>query len=289
MKTAKYQLKDHPWIALIVVLITLIFTLAASSIVLFEILNLNSEDSINQVLPATISNLLLLFAIIPLLYKLPSGNGKLKHYLGDIGLLKLKPFLKLIIIGLTCYLIFLISQVAGTIIFRASRGNPVNMEFVREIFRFSSEFPPNSNGWLISLPSILEEFVFRGVILSMFLNKYSATKAIVFSAISFGIIHLLNLADDRELIWVVGQVIWSSIMGLFYGYLFLKTRSLLPVALVHYLGNLFIGTITSYFQSTASVEIQAIYGIVFFFGLIPTAISIFWIRSFLKKWSIQWA
>ena len=287
MKPAKYQLIDHPWTGLIVILITLVFTLAVSSIVLFEILNLNPEDSINQILPATISNLLLLFAIIPLFYKLPRGNGKMKHYLDDIGLLKVKPFLKLILIGVTCYLLFLISQSVGTIIFRLSQGNPVNMEFIGEMFRFSNEFPPKSNGWLISLPSMLEEFVFRGVILTMFLNKYSSTKAIVFSAVSFGVIHLLNLSGDRELIWVLGQVVWSTIIGLFYGYLFVKTRSLLPVALVHYLSNLFIGTITGYFQSKASIEIQSIYGILFFFGLVPTTLSIIWIRFFLKKWSIR--
>jgi membrane protease YdiL (CAAX protease family) len=241
MKSAKYQLKDHPWIALILIITTLVLILAATSIVLFKVLNLNPEDSINQILPATISFLLLLFAIIPLFYKLPSGNGKLKQYLDDIGLLKLKPFLKLVSIGITCYLIFLISQAAGTIIFRLSKGNPVNMEFISEIFRFSNQFPPKSNDWLIALPSTLEEFVFRGVILTMFLNKYSSTKAIVFSSISFGVIHLLNLSGDKELIWVLGQVIWSTIIGLFYGYLFVKTRSLLPVVLVHYLGNLFIG------------------------------------------------
>ena len=287
MKPAKYQLKDHPWIALIVVLITLVFTLTASSVVLFEILKMNPEEPINQILPATIANLLLLFFITPLLFKLPRGNSKLKHYLDDIGLLKLKPFLKLMLIGLTCYMIFFISQAAGTIIFRVSQGYPVNMEFIREVFRFSSEFPPKSNGWLITLPSILEELVFRGVILTMFLNKYSSNKAIVFSAISFGFVHLLNLAGDKELIWVLGQVIWSSIIGLLYGYLFVRTRSLLPIVLVHYLSNLFIGSLTGYVQSNASAEVQSIYGIVFFLGLIPTTISIIWIRSFLKKWPIQ--
>ena len=287
MINTKYQLKDHPWTTLVVVLFTFVFLLNVCSIVLFEILRLNPQDRINQILPTTISNLLLLFVIIPLLFKLPCGNGRLEHYLDDIGLLKLKPFLKLMLIGLTCYLIFLISQASGTIIFRVSQGNPVNVEFIREMFRFSSEFPPKSNGWLVSLPSILEEFVFRGIILVVFLNKYSSIKAVIYSAISFGLIHLLNLASDKEMIWVLGQVIYNSIAGLFYGYLFLRTKSLLPVILIHYLNNLFIGTITSYIQSNASAEIQSFYGIVFFFGLIPTTLSIIWIRYFLKKWSIQ--
>ena len=143
MKNAKYQLKDHPWMALIVVLITLVFVLAASSIVLFGIMKMNPDDSINQILPATISNLLLLFVIIPLLFKLPSGNGKLIHYLDDIGLVKPKPFLKLMLIGVTCYLIFFISQVVGTMIFRVSQGCPINMEFIKNIFRVEISVCPS--------------------------------------------------------------------------------------------------------------------------------------------------
>jgi len=286
MKTTKYQLKDHPWMALVVVLFSFVFLINACSIVLFEILQLNPQDRINQILPSTISHLLLIVIISPLLFKLPRGSSDLKRYFNDIGLLQIKPFYKLIAIGLTCYLIFLLSQAAGTIIYGLSQNESINLHFLSEIVEFSNEFPPKSNGWLISLPSVLEEFIFRGIILVVFLNKYSSIKAIIYSAISFGLIHLLNLASDKELIWVLGQVIWSSVTGLFYGYLFLRTRSLLPVVLVHYLFNLFIGTITSYVQYNAPVEIQSVYGILFFSGLIPTTLSIIWIRCFLKKWPI---
>ena len=287
MKTAKYQLKDHPWMALVVVLFSFVFLLNAISIVLFEILQLNPQDRINQILPSTISHLLLILIITPLLFKLPDGSSNLKSYFDDIGLLQIKPFYKLILIGVTCYLIFLLNQALGTIIYGLSQDELINFTFLSEIFKFSNEFPPKSNGWLISLPSILEEFIFRGIILVVFLNKYSSIKAIIYSAISFGLIHLLNLANDRELIWVLGQVIYTSVAGLFYGYLFLRTRSLLPAVLVHYLLNLFIGTITSFVQSNASAEIQSIYGILFFSGLIPTTLSIIWIKYFLKKWPIQ--
>lgn len=287
MKTAKYHLKDHPWMALVVVLFSFAFLLNASFVVLFEILHLNPHDRLNQILPSTISHLIVIVIIVPKLFKLPGGNSNLKLYFDDIGLLKIKPFFRLILIGLTCYLIFLLNQALGTIIYGISQDEPINFHFLSEIFRFSNEFPPKSNGWFISLPSILEEFIFRGIILVVFLNKYSSIKAIIYSAIGFGLIHLLNLGSDKEIIWVLGQVIYNFIAGLFYGYLFIKTKSLLPVILIHYLNNLFIGTVTGYIQSNASAEIQSFYGIVFFFGIIPTTLSIFWIRYFLKKWSIQ--
>jgi membrane protease YdiL (CAAX protease family) len=287
MKTIKYKLKDHPWMALVVVLFSFVFLLDACSIILFEILQLNPQDRINQILPSTISNLLLIVIITPLLFKLPCGSSNLKRYFDDIGLLRITPFFKLIAIGVSCYLIFLLNQALGTVIYGLSQDESINLHFLGEIFKFSNEFPPKSNGWLISLPSILEEFIFRGIILVVFLNKYSSIKAILYSAISFGFIHLLNLANDKEMIWVLGQVIYNAIAGLFYGYLFLRTKSLLPVVLIHYLNNLFIGTVTGYIQSNASAEIQSIYGIVFFFGLIPTTLSIFWIKYFFKKWPIQ--
>ena len=100
----------------------------------------------------------------------------------------------------------------------------------------------------------------------------------------FGMIHLLNLASGRELVWVLGQVVWAFTIGLFYGYVFLRTKSLLPSMVVHYLGNVFIGSLTGYLQSRASIEIQALYGVVFSFGVIPTTLMIFWTRFFTSKW-----
>jgi membrane protease YdiL (CAAX protease family) len=286
MKAAKFQLKEHPWIALILVLITFVFVLNITSIILFEVLRLNTEDSIIQTLPAAITNFILLFIIIPFLYKLPRGNNKIMLYLNDIGLLRIQPFFKLLLLGLSCYLVFLFFQVAGSIIYHLSQGETVNAQFIQSLFKFSNEFPPNSNGWLVSLPSILEEFVFRGVILTLFLTKYTPTRAIIYSAIGFGVIHLLNLASDKEVVWVMGQVVWCFISGLFYGYLFLKTKSLLPVMVVHYLFNLFIWTLTNNIQIDATAQVQAFYGVLFFFGVFPSALAIIWTRFFIKRWPI---
>jgi hypothetical protein len=56
---------------------------------------------------------------------------------------------------------------------------------------------------------------------------------------------------------------------------------------VHYLINLFVGTITGYIGSSAPAEIEAFYGIVFSLGIVPTTLSVFWVKYFLKKWPIQ--
>jgi hypothetical protein len=76
-------------------------------------------------------------------------------------------------------------------------------------------------------------------------------------------------------------------MDLFYGYLFIKTGSLLPCMICHYLGNLFVYSLAGYIQETASVAIQVLYGVTFTFGLIPVILMILWIRFFSARWPFE--
>jgi membrane protease YdiL (CAAX protease family) len=118
----------------------------------------------------------------------------------------------------------------------------------------------------------------------MFLNKYSKRKSILFSAAAFGLMHLLSLSSGYEVVWVMGQVGWSFILGIFYGYLFIKADSLWPPMIVHYLGNVFIGSFTAYIQSMASIGTQVLYGLIFTLGIVPTTLMIIWVRFFSKRW-----
>jgi hypothetical protein len=90
--------------------------------------------------------------------------------------------------------------------------------------------------------------------------------------------------NGADLVWVMGQFVWAFILGLFYGYLFVRTRSLLPPMLVHYLGNVFISSLTGYMQARASIEMQALYGVIFSLGIVPTTLMILWTRFFSSRW-----
>ena len=72
------------------------------------------------------------------------------------------------------------------------------------------------------LAPVLEEMLFRGVILRSFLRQYSKWSAIVGSAVLFGFAHL-NLYQ-----FAVGVV-----LGTFAGWLYERTRSLLPCIALH--------------------------------------------------------
>ena len=140
--------------------------------------------------------------------------------------------------------------------------------------------------WLVSLPSIPEEAVWRGVVLAAFLRIYDQRKSIIFSALVFGALHIFAVLNGYSLIWAVGNIVWAAIIGLFYGYVTLKTDSLLPAMIVHYLANLLVAAITDYIQVNGSVQEVAVYGIVFTFGIIPTILMMLWTRVF-TRWPIM--
>ncbi len=73
---------------------------------------------------------------------------------------------------------------------------------------------------------VLEETLFRGVILRALLKKYKPYKAILWSAVAFGIFHLNP--------W---QFLYATVLGLFLGYMYWKTKSLFYPILIHFMLN----------------------------------------------------
>jgi len=74
---------------------------------------------------------------------------------------------------------------------------------------------------------ICEEIIFRGIILEGLLKKYNPTKAIIFSALIFGLIHGQPI-----------QVIGAFFAGLVLGWIYLKTKSLWVCGAAHIINNL---------------------------------------------------
>lgn len=94
---------------------------------------------------------------------------------------------------------------------------------------FADAFRPDMLTFLsavIAAP-IAEEIFFRGIILEGFLKNYSPQKAIVCSALMFGIYHLNP--------W---QAIGATVSGLVIGWIYWRTRSLVPGIFLHASNNL---------------------------------------------------
>ena len=80
---------------------------------------------------------------------------------------------------------------------------------------------------LVIAAPILEELIFRGVMLDGLLRIYSPTKAVIVSSLLFGLIHL-NPA----------QFVGGALVGGFMGWVYVHTRSVLATILIHASFNL---------------------------------------------------
>jgi membrane protease YdiL (CAAX protease family) len=81
---------------------------------------------------------------------------------------------------------------------------------------------------------------------------------------------------------VLGQALWAFLFGLFYGYLFVRSGSLLPPMVIHWLSNVLQAPLTAYWE-TASVGLRASYGVIFGYG-IPALVLIPWVGYFSNRW-----
>ena len=83
----------------------------------------------------------------------------------------------------------------------------------------------------------VEEFIFRGILQSLLLKKYSQRKngiliSIFLPAALFGGIHLFGL-DMSNIAASIGQVVYAFFIGATFGAILLKTNKIVPLAIIH--------------------------------------------------------
>ncbi len=222
------------------------------------------------------------YLIVPFFLRLPCGSRSFRQYLDDIRLTTVRPFLPLLLVTLSCDAILILCQGSGSIVYQLLHGNLITLQSVTQVFDLSAALPPRSTILFRQMFSTLEEVAFRGVFLTMLLQKYSPGKAIVISAAAFGIMHLGSLSLGIPTVLVVAQMIWAFAFGIFYAYLFIKSGSLLPPMVMHWLSNVFAETLTASWEAAPLVE-RAFYGVVFGYGL-AALLSTLWVRFFSARW-----
>jgi membrane protease YdiL (CAAX protease family) len=187
MEKRKFHLYEHPWLSLLVFIITTVFSIALSGTVIFGLMKLPEDSPIVQFTQGMSYHILTIFILVPFVLRLPKEKRTYRQYLDDIGLSRMQPFIKLMLLALSCYVILALSQIAASLVYRLSEGLPITLDFIRRVINFSGDLPPGSSSLLISIPSAFEEAAFRGIVLTVFLNKYSVHKSIVFSSLGFGL------------------------------------------------------------------------------------------------------
>lgn len=279
-KKNKIKLYEQPWLALItelgVGISVLILVIAGANLV-----GIPGDAPWRALIAPGLAHVLVLFIIVPFVLKLPSGKQSYREYLSEIRLTNLKPFLPLLILGFSCSLLALLALATQSIAFRFSQELPVSLEFLRGMIPLKNDLPP-STGYITAFPAIFEEITWRGVMLVLFLRVYSAKQSILITGLGFSLLHLLNLLFGVDPAFVVRQIILGAGMGIFYGVLVLRTNSLLPAMLFHYLVNMFIGSFTSYLQHYAPDRTMILYLLI----NIPftTVLLITWVKFYTKRW-----
>lgn len=91
---------------------------------------------------------------------------------------------------------------------------------------------------------ILEEILLRGIVADGFLKRYSPTKAIVWSAVIFGVMHLNPV-----------QTVGATLLGLALGWLYYRAQSLWPCMFLHFVNNS-IGSLGLYVDETPDMSVN---------------------------------
>jgi membrane protease YdiL (CAAX protease family) len=181
--------------------------------------------------------MLLWLLVVPKSLRLPNGKEKFSSYLKSIKLvtpgMPRKKHLINIILALSCTGIYYCSLWIFALLLGQFKFNP-SVVFGPTYVSYGFIF-----GWFIFvamlIPGIWEEWTFRGVILSLNSRKYSNLWAIVVSSVSFGLLHLTNILFGQNWVATIFQVFYATELGLLFAYIVVKTKSLVPVILMHYL------------------------------------------------------
>jgi len=185
---------------------------------------------------------ILALILMPYVLGLPNGRKSLREYCYDIRLLPMSPVVRNVLLGL-----LLAALTLGSILL----ASLITGHFVLDW----STVP--ALRWVKGLTrGIWEEVFFRGIILVLFLRLFSERRAIFLAAFLFAIIHLDPLNMDLH---IIVDVISIFFMGLLFTYLVLKTGSLLPAIIFHYVHDIFINLV----QNTPGADETMAAGLLF--------------------------
>ncbi len=130
-----------------------------------------------------------------------------------------KRIIPLVIIGTVALLFGIISPIGNLI--------PMPDSIKQAFLDFGSQTGIFAFFLMVIAAPILEELIFRGIILDGLLNKYSPIKSIFISSLLFGLVHLNP--------W---QFVTALIVGIFSGWVYYRTRSLSFSIIIHAAANL---------------------------------------------------
>ncbi|MBQ6341917.1 MAG: CPBP family intramembrane metalloprotease [Anaerolineaceae bacterium] len=91
----------------------------------------------------------------------------------------------------------------------------------------------------MALVGYVEELIFRGFLLKALIPKNGITTAVIISAVTFGMGHIVNLLTGQGNLETIVQIIFAVSLGFLFTMVFYKSGSLLPCIVAHSLIDVF--------------------------------------------------
>ena len=227
---------------------------------------------------------ILLVVLLPFLLDILDGRKSYRKFLNNIRITKIKPILRILGLGILSAVIVLALARFATYLGTIQQGYYE--------FDISSILGKESPLYTSLFPGIWEEVAFRGIILTLLLKVYSEKKSIIINGFLFGFFHLVNLLNFlfgleyslNYLVQVLFQALYASAIGFFYAYLFVKTKSLIPSIISHYLIDAFVNlTLPSGFYDLKYVILYFVFLTIVGLGILPSIINIIIVHLLYKK------
>lgn len=167
--------------------------------------------------------LVLIFLIMPFMFGYHRKDAPLKEYSEHMRVKKGVSITKTVSMGILPVLGFILLMLILALLLGIFNPDPTVLIVDYKWFVF----------FLALVPGIWEELAFRGVVLSNLQQKYSPKMSVLTSAILFGLFHFSNLVKD-DLTTVIFFVIMATAFGIGWGYIVIKSNSILPAIFIHY-------------------------------------------------------
>jgi len=163
--------------------------------------------------------------ILPLVLGFKSWHERLFRYL--------KTDLKIVLMGFLSFAIFCILATVISIGMGIFRGD------VSTVLAYPDIRPdPDVTGWgyfiLALTPAIWEELAFRGLIQTKLQTVFTTKISVLLSSLFFALFHFSNIFTQAPSQVVFG-VIMAFFFGLGWGFMTVKSRSIIPAVISHYL------------------------------------------------------
>lgn len=181
--------------------------------------------------------------VTPRLLGLPNGRKSFREYCIDIRLLPVTPLWRNILLGMLMAALTLSSILLASLL---TKHFALDWSLV----------PPLR--WVKGLTrGVWEEVFFRGIMLAILIRFYGQRKAVLWVTTIFALVHLNIMNVTLE---GVVDVVSIFFIGLLFAYLVLKTGSLLPAIVFHYVHNIFVLLVQNTPGATEPMASMMLYG-----------------------------